>query len=88
MDRMLSSQLRAILHDADFQGLEAKLATCIIRDDSSSRDRPSPHIRVLNVGKRELLHDLEESPFEQSALYKKLYDDEFCQLGGSLMACW
>ena len=40
-------------------------------------------IRVLNVKKQELLKDLEKAvEFDQSALFKKIYEDEYGQLGG------
>src|SRR5205085_5273784 len=40
-------------------------------------------IRVLNVTKRELLKDLEKAAeFDQSSLFKKIYEEEYGQLGG------
>src|SRR6202011_3431163 len=40
-------------------------------------------IRVLNVTKKELFKDLEKAAeFDQSALFKKIYEEEFGQLGG------
>jgi type VI secretion system protein ImpC len=40
-------------------------------------------IRVLNVNKLELLKDLEKAAeFDQSALFKKIYEEEYGQLGG------
>ncbi len=40
-------------------------------------------IRVLNVSKRDLFKDLERAvEFDQSALFKKIYEEEYGQLGG------
>src|SRR5439155_8332858 len=40
-------------------------------------------IRVLNVNKRELFKDLEKAAeFDQSSLFKKIYEEEYGQLGG------
>jgi type VI secretion system protein ImpC len=41
-------------------------------------------IRILNVGKKELLKDLQRAPeFDQSALFKKIYEEEYGVFGGS-----
>jgi type VI secretion system protein ImpC len=44
-------------------------------------------IKVLNVSKRELLKDLQRaSEFDQSALFKKVYEEEFGVFGGAPFA--
>src|SRR6185369_2918167 len=44
-------------------------------------------IRVLNVNKKELLRDLERAvEFDQSALFKKIYEEEYGTFGGSPIA--
>jgi type VI secretion system protein ImpC len=41
-------------------------------------------IRVLNVSKKDLLKDLESAPeFDQSALFKKVYEEEYGTFGGA-----
>ena len=41
-------------------------------------------IRVLNVTKKELLRDIEKAPeFDQSALFKKVYTEEYSMFGGA-----
>jgi type VI secretion system protein ImpC len=41
-------------------------------------------IRVLNVTKKELLRDIEKAPeFDQSALFKKVYEEEYGTFGGN-----
>ena len=40
-------------------------------------------IRVLNVSKKEILRDLQRAPeFDQSTLFKKVYEEEFGVFGG------
>src|SRR6185437_3685790 len=44
-------------------------------------------IRVLNATKTELLRDMERAPeFDQSALFKKVYEEEFGTFGGAPFA--
>ena len=41
-------------------------------------------IKILNVGKKELLKDLQRAPeFDQSAMFKKVYEEEFGVFGGT-----
>ncbi len=41
-------------------------------------------IRVMNVSKKDLLKDMERAPeFDQSALFKKVYEEEFGTFGGA-----
>src|SRR5438046_2366426 len=41
-------------------------------------------IKVMNVNKKELLRDLQRAPeFDQSALFKKVYEEEFGVFGGA-----
>ena len=45
-------------------------------------------IRVLNVTKKELLKDLEKAAeFDQSALFKKVYEEEYGTFGGQPFGC-
>lgn len=82
LDRNLSKQLNEVMHNADFQKLEGTwrgLQHMVFNTETSS----SLKIRVLNVTKTELLKDLEKAvEFDQSAFFKKVYEEEFGQLGG------
>src|SRR5437899_1585935 len=82
IDKKLSSQLNEIMHDPGFQQLES--TWCGLKylvDQSETGD--TLKIRVLNVSKRDLFKDLERAAeFDQSALYKKVYEEEYGQLGG------
>jgi type VI secretion system protein ImpC len=50
---------------------------------SNSSTSDTLKIKVFNVTKKDLLKDLEKaSEFDQSALFKKVYEEEYGQLGG------
>ncbi|MGH7554154.1 MAG: type VI secretion system contractile sheath large subunit, partial [Longimicrobiales bacterium] len=83
IDHLLSIQLNEIVHHSDFQKLEASwrgLKYLLAQSETGT----SLKIKVLNVSKKELLRDLQRAPeFDQSALFKKVYEEEFGVFGGS-----
>src|SRR5437764_210828 len=82
IDKKLSSQLNEILHHPEFQKLEATWRGLHYLVHQSETGE-SLKIRVLNVTKRDLFKDLEKAAeFDQSALFKKIYEEEYGQLGG------
>jgi type VI secretion system protein ImpC len=82
MDERISRELNAILHHPDFQSLEASwrgLHYLVHQSETSA----SLKIRVLNASKKDLLRDAERAvEFDQSALFKKVYEAEFGTFGG------
>jgi type VI secretion system protein ImpC len=82
IDKALSKQMAAILHHADFQKLEGTwrgLNYLVMNSETSTKLK----IKVLNAGKRELFKDLDKAvEFDQSQLFKKLYENEFGTPGG------
>ena len=86
IDHLLSIQLNEILHNETFQKLEASWRGLkYMLDQSETNDKLK--IKVLNVSKRELLKDLQRAPeFDQSALFKKVYEEEFGVFGGAPFA--
>ena len=82
IDRLLSDQLNAILHDTEFQKLEASwrgLHDMVFGTETSA----SLKIRLLNVTKKELLKDLESAvDHDMSVLFKKVYEEEYGTFGG------
>ena len=86
IDHLLSIQLNEILHHPQLQKLEASwrgLKYLISQSETST----SLKIRVMNVSKKELLRDLQRaSEFDQSALFKKVYEEEFGVFGGDPFA--
>jgi type VI secretion system protein ImpC len=82
IDKKLSSQLNEVMHAPEFQQLEGTWRGLHYLVHQSETGE-SLKIRVLNVKKRELFKDLEKAvEFDQSALYKKAYEEEYGQLGG------
>jgi type VI secretion system protein ImpC len=83
IDEALSKQLAAILHTPEFQKLEGTwrgLSYLVMNTETSTNLK----IKVLNISKRELFKDVDRAvEFDQSQIYKKLYEDEFGSPGGS-----
>jgi len=83
IDSLLTDHLNAIMHDPDFQSLEA--AWTGLRDMVFGTETgPKLKLRLLNVSKKELLKDLETAvDYDMSNLFKKVYEDEYGTFGGS-----
>src|SRR5580698_5917378 len=86
IDHLLSIQLNEILHHPQFQKLEGSWRGLkYMLDQSETNDQLK--IKVLNVSKRDLLRDLQRAPeFDQSTLFKKVYEEEFGIFGGAPFA--
>ena len=86
IDHLVSIQLNEVLHHAAFQKLEGSWRGLkYLLDQSETSDKLK--IKVLNVTKKELLRDLQRAPeFDQSALFKKVYEEEFGIFGGAPFA--
>lgn len=86
IDHLISIQLNEILHHEQFQKLEGSWRGLKYLMDQSETSA-NLKIKVLNVSKKELLRDLQRAPeFDQSALFKKIYEEEFGIFGGSPFA--
>ena len=83
IDHLLSIQLNEILHHPSFQKLEGSWRGLKYLMDNSETG-VGLKIRVLNASKKELLRDIEKAPeFDQSALFKKIYEEEYGVFGGA-----
>ncbi|HMP58388.1 MAG TPA: type VI secretion system contractile sheath large subunit [Gemmatales bacterium] len=82
LDDRLSAQVNEILHTPEFQRLEAAwrgLQYLVAQTDKDA----SVRIRTLNISKRDLFRDLDRAvEFDQSQLFKKVYEEGFGQIGG------
>ena len=82
IDRKLSQQLNVIMHDPKFTKLEGTwrgMHYLVMNSETSTNLK----IRVLNIPKRELTRDLQRAvEFDQSQLFKKIYENEFGTPGG------
>ncbi len=83
LDELINGQLNEIYHNEKFQKLEASwrgLEYMVGNTETSSTLK----LRVFNVSKDELINDLERSmEFDQSALFKKIYEQEYGTFGGT-----
>jgi type VI secretion system protein ImpC len=89
IDKKLSTQINQILHHADFQQLEGAWRGLHHLVTNTETDEMLK-IRVLNVSKKDLHKTLKRykgAAWDQSPIFKKLYEEEFGTLGGEPFAC-
>ncbi|MGI4732244.1 MAG: type VI secretion system contractile sheath large subunit [Janthinobacterium lividum] len=84
LDRKLSEQINKIIHHQDFQKLEAawRGLNYMVMNTSTGKDMK---IRVMNMSKeecRKMFRQFRDAAWDQSPLFKKVYESEFGQLGG------
>jgi type VI secretion system protein ImpC len=83
LDDLISEQLNEVMHHEDFQHLEASwrgLNDLVMNTETGT----SLKLRLLNVSKADLSKDLKSAvEFDQSALFKKVYEDEYGTFGGN-----
>jgi type VI secretion system protein ImpC len=84
IDRKLSEQLNAILHHEDFKALEGTwrgLNHLVMNTETDEHLK----IRVMNISKKEVSRTLKKFKgvaWDQSPLFKRIYEDEFGTPGG------
>lgn len=82
IDSVMSRQLAAVMHNEKFQKLEGSWRGLnhLVMNSETSTDLK---IRMLNITKKELTRDLEKAvEFDQSQIFKKIYESEFGTAGG------
>lgn len=83
IDKLISLQLNEVMHHQEFQKLEASwrgLHYLVFQSETGERMK----LRVMNVSKKDLLKDMERATeFDQSALFKKIYEEEYGTFGGA-----
>lgn len=83
LDRLISEQLSEVMHAPEFQALESAWTGLHYLCKQTSTGEMMK-IKLLNVGKRELVKDFKTAiDFDQSALFKKVYEEEFGTFGGA-----
>ena len=83
IDRLITAQLNEVMHHEDFQKLEGSWRGLnhLVKNSITGQ---TLKIRVLSVNKKDLLKDFERAAeFDQSALFKKIYEEEFGTFGGA-----
>ena len=82
IDLVLSKQLSKIIHDESFKKLEGSwrgLKNLLFESETSTNLR----IRMMNITKHECFRDLDKAvEFDQSQLYRKIYESEYGTPGG------
>ena len=83
IDELISTQLNEVMHHPDFQRLEGTWRGLkYLLNNTETSDKLK--IKVFNASKKDLLKDLQKAPeFDQSALFKKVYEEEFGVFGGT-----
>lgn len=83
LDRMISEQLTAIMHAPQFQELESTWRGLHYLCSQTSTGALLK-IKVLNAPKTDVVKDFKSAiDFDQSALFKKVYEEEFGTFGGA-----
>jgi type VI secretion system protein ImpC len=89
LDQKLTAQINEILHAPVFQEIESAwrgLHHLVFNSETDAQLK----IRVMNISKNELYRNLRLYPgarWDQSPLFKKVYEQEFGQLGGEPYGC-
>jgi type VI secretion system protein ImpC len=83
IDSLLSEQLNEVMHASEFQQLEASWRGVKYLVDQSETSTQLK-IQLFNASKKDLVRDLKSaSEFDQSALFKKVYEEEYGTFGGA-----
>ena len=89
LDRKISEQLNLVMHHADFQKLESAWRGLHFLVNNTETDTQLK-IRVMNISKKELGKTLKRykgTAWDQSPIFKKMYEEEYGQLGGEPYGC-
>lgn len=83
IDRLISAQMNEIMHHEDFQKLEGSWRGLhhLLKNSLTGTQLK---IKVMSVTKKDLLKDFERAlEFDQSNLFKKIYEEEYGTFGGA-----
>jgi len=83
LDRLISAQLSEVMHATAFQQLESAWTGLhyLCRQTSTGSQLK---IKLINATHKDLIKDFKSAiDFDQSALFKKVYEEEFGTFGGS-----
>lgn len=89
LDRKLSEQINLILHHEDFQKLEGEwrgLHHLVTNTETDTLLK----IKVLPISKKEVARNLKRfkgTAWDQSPLFKRIYEEEYGQFGGEPFGC-
>ena len=89
LDQKLTEQVNAIMHHEDFQQLEGAWRGLHYLVNNTETDEMLK-IRVMNISKKELgktLKKFKGTAWDQSPVFKKVYEEEYGQFGGEPYGC-
>lgn len=89
IDKKLTEQINLVLHHPEFQQLEGAWRGLHHLVNNTETDELLK-IRVMNVSKKELHKTLKRHKgvgWDQSPLFKRIYEEEYGQFGGEPMGC-
>jgi type VI secretion system protein ImpC len=89
LDQKLTEQVNEILHHEEFQKLESSWRGLHYLVNNTDTDEQLK-IRVLNVSKQDLgktMKRFKGAAWDQSPIFKKLYEEEYGQFGGEPYGC-
>ena len=89
IDQKLTEQINVILHSERFQQVESAWRGLHYLVNNTETDEQLK-IRVINISKKDLGKTLKKykgASWDQSPLFKKLYEQEYGQLGGEPYGC-
>src|SRR5262245_13946861 len=89
LDKKLTEQINLILHHADFQKLEGAWRGLHYLVSNTETDEMLK-IRFMNISKQDLSKPLKRykgTAWDQSPLFKKIYEAEYGQFGGEPFGC-
>ncbi|MEJ1392094.1 MAG: type VI secretion system contractile sheath large subunit, partial [Candidatus Sedimenticola sp. (ex Thyasira tokunagai)] len=89
IDKRLTEQVNLILHNEEFQKLEGAWRGLHYLVNNTETDEMLK-IRVMNITKKEVHKTLKKykgTAWDQSPIFKKLYEEEYGQFGGEPYGC-
>jgi type VI secretion system protein ImpC len=89
IDRKLAEQINLIIHNPQFQALESAWRGLHYLVNNTETDEMLK-IKVFNISKKDLAKTLKKfkgTAWDQSPIFKKVYETEYGQLGGEPYGC-
>jgi type VI secretion system protein ImpC len=89
LDQKLTEQVNKIIHHEDFQKLESAWRGLHYMVNNTETDE-NLKIRVMNISKQDLgktLKRFKGTAWDQSPIFKKMYEEEYGQFGGEPFGC-
>ena len=87
LDGLISVQLNEVMHAPEFQKLEGSwrgLQYLTTNTETSTMLK----IKVFNISKKDILKDFtKQNDWEQAAIFRKIYEEEYGTLGGQPYGC-